>query len=133
MVRGSQVRFQSTKSTFSIYKTIYEAMPPLSDLPARFSFPLRASRVACAKLHPWASRRNDEEIPLPLSTVECRHTAVALLSTGLRYAYALISPVHWPEVRICPDFHGIESDRRNHEVDFVRHGTADRGHATPAW
>jgi hypothetical protein len=40
MVRGSQVRFQSTKSTFSILKTIYVIVPPLSDLPIRFSFPL---------------------------------------------------------------------------------------------
>jgi hypothetical protein len=38
MVRGSQVRFQSTKSIFSILKAIYVIMPPLSDLPIRFSF-----------------------------------------------------------------------------------------------
>jgi hypothetical protein len=51
MVRGSQVRFQSTKNTFSIFKTIYKVMPPLSDLPVRFSFPLTSlSRLAAAEL-----------------------------------------------------------------------------------
>jgi hypothetical protein len=51
MVRGSQVRFQSIKNTFSIFKTIYKVMPPLSDLPVRFSFPLpNLSRLAAAEL-----------------------------------------------------------------------------------
>jgi hypothetical protein len=92
MVCGSQVRFQFTKNTFSTFKTIYKIMPPLSDLPVRFSFPLTSlSRLAAAEL----------ELADHGTT-----PAVALPSTSSRWAF--------------PYFHRIESDWRNREIEFVR-------------